>query len=258
MSTNGLPRAPLTRSRSASSGSASMTSSATWATADVAERAEDDPLGAAAVQMLDRAEELRRALPGAEGEDPGDRQVGEADGQRAQRRRGPTVGPLQVVERDQQRPAEGRALEHRLQVLQQPVPLLGQRVKLLQPGSLEQRVRAVEERRHQRSELDDPGAGLGRAGADPEREPSRDPRRLRQQTRLAHARLSLDEHHRADAQAHAVELNTDRREFNVPTANNGSRRRSPGPDRRVYGARHHTIMRSLPPGSQTTSRRDIA
>ena len=83
-------------------------------------------------------------------------------------------------------------------------------------------MRAVEERGHQRSELDDPGAGLGRAGADPEREPSRDPGRLRQQAGLAHARLSLDEHHRADARAHAVELNTDRREFSVPTANNGS------------------------------------
>ena len=136
-----------------------------------------------------------------------------------------------------ERPVERGALEHRLQVLQQPVPLLGQRVKLPQPGSLEQRVRAVEQRGHQRSKLDDPRAGLGRAGADPEREPSRDPGRLGQQAGLAHARLSLDEHHRADARAHAVELNTDRREFSVPTANNGSAERSPGPDQRVYVGR---------------------
>ena len=85
-------------------------------------------------------------------------------------------------------------------------------------------MRAVEQRGHQRSELDDARAGLGRAGADPEREPSRDPGRLGQQAGLAHARLSLDEHHRADARAHAVELNADRREFSVPTANNGSGR----------------------------------
>src|ERR1022692_3134551 len=49
--------------------------------------------------MLDRAEDLRRALVGAEGEDPGHRQVGEAHGQREQRRGGPAVSPLQVVER---------------------------------------------------------------------------------------------------------------------------------------------------------------
>ena len=220
--------------------------------------------------MLDRAEELRRALLGAEGEDPGDRQVGEADGQRAQRRRGPAVGPLQVVERDQQRPVECGALEHRLQVLQQPVPLLGQRAKLPQPGSLEQRARAVEQRGHQRSELDDPGAGLGRAGADPEREPSRDPGRLRQQAGLAHARLSLDEHHRADTRAHAVKLNTDRREFSVPTTNNGStggRRAQISESTALAGGRaplhrgsrgasaHPTIMRSLRRGARLRRRK---
>ena len=80
----------------------------------VVERAEDDPLGAAVVEMLDRAEDLRRALVGAEGDDPGHRQVGEAHGQREQRRGGPAVSPLQVVERDQERPVEGGALEHHL------------------------------------------------------------------------------------------------------------------------------------------------
>ena len=59
------------------------------------------------------------------------------------------------------------------------MPLLGQRVTLSQPGSLQQRVRAVEERGHQRREFDDPGAGLGRGSAGPELEPSRDPGRLR-------------------------------------------------------------------------------
>ena len=172
--------------------------------------------------MLDRAEDLRRALVGAEGEDPGHRQVGEAHGQREQRRGGPAVSPLQVVERDQERPVEGGALEQHLQVLQQPVALLGQRAKLRQPGSLEQRARAVEQRGHQRSELDDPRAGLSRASAHSEREPPRDPVRLGQEAGLAHTRLSLDEHHRPDTRAHAIKLNTDRREFSVPTANNGS------------------------------------
>ena len=222
MSTNGLPCAPLTRSSSASSGSASMTSSATWATAASSSGPRTIRSAPLSVQLLDRAEDLRRTLVGPEGEDPGHRQVGEADGQREQRRGGPAVSPLQVVERDQERPVEGGALEQHLEVLQQPVALLGQRAKLRQPGSLEQRARAVEQRGHQRSELDDPCAGLSRASAHPEPEPPRDPVRLGQEPSLAHTRLSLNKHHRPDARAHAIELNTDRREFSVPTANKRS------------------------------------
>jgi hypothetical protein len=188
----------------------------------VVERSEDDPVRAVAGEMLDRGEELRRALVGAKGDDPGHGKGGQADRQRAQRRRGPAVSPLLVVERDQERAAERRALEHRLQVLQQPVALLRQRVKVVQPGSLEQRIRAVEQRGHERGELDDPGVGLGRAGADPEREAARDAPRLSQQAGLAHSGLPLDEHHRARPGAHTVQLNTDRREFGVAAANDGS------------------------------------
>ncbi len=188
----------------------------------IIKRAEDDPLSTAFVQLLDRAEDLRRTLIRAVGKYPGHRQVGEADGQREQRRGGPAVSPLQVVERDQERPVEGGALQQHLEVLEQPVTLLGQRAKLRQPGSLEQRARALEERGHQRSELDDRRAGLSRASAHSEREPPRDPVRLGQDAGLAHTRLSLDEHHRPDTRAHQIKLNTDRREFSVPTANNGS------------------------------------
>ena len=117
----------------------------------IVERAEGDPLGTAFGQLLDRAADLRRTLIRPVGEDPGHRQVGEADGQREQRCGGPAVSPLQVVERDQERPVEGGALEQHLEVLQQPVALLGQRAQLRQPGSLEQRARAVEQRGHQRS-----------------------------------------------------------------------------------------------------------
>ena len=83
-------------------------------------------------------------------------------------------------------------------------------------------MRAVEERGHQRSELDDPRAGLSRASAHPKREPPRDPVRLGQEASLADTRLSLDEHHRADTRAHAIKLNTDRRKFGISTANYGS------------------------------------
>src|SRR6202035_676734 len=56
----------------------------------------------------------------------------------------------------------------------------------------------------------------------PECEPPRDAVRLSQEPALADTRLSLDEHHRPDTRAHAIKLNTDRREFSVATANNGS------------------------------------
>jgi hypothetical protein len=208
-------------------------------------------------EVLDRAQQLRRALVGAEGDDPGDRNRGEADGQGAERCRGPAVGPLLIVEGDQDRAVERGALEHRLEVLEQPVALLGQGVELPQPGSLQHRLRAVEQRRHQRRELHDARAGLRSAGADPDREPSCDPRGLRQQAALAHAGLALDEHHAAGPGARAVELDTDPREFGVPATNDGSGREgvgqspestadSPAPDPaavRERHRRHGTVMR---------------
>ena len=237
MSTNGLPRAPLTRSSSASSGSASMTSSATWATA----ASSSGPRTIRSAPLWSRCSIAPRSCA-----EPwsGRKARIQATGRSARRTgsaRSAAAVPLSAHCRSSSEissgPAERGALEHRLQVLQQPVPLLGQRVKLPQPGSLEQRVRAVEQRGHQRSELDDLRAGLGRAGADPEREPSRDPGRLRQQAGLAHARLSLDEHDRAGARAHAVELNTDRSRVQRPDREQRESERSPGPDQRVYGDR---------------------
>ena len=268
MSRNGLPRAPLTRSRSASSGSASMTSSATWATA----ASSSGPRTILSAPLWSRCSiEPRSCAEPWSGRKARIQATGRSASRTGSARSAAAV-PLSAHCRSSSEirsgPSECGALEHRLQVLQQPVPLLGQRVELPQPGSLEQRLRAVEQRGHQRSELDDLRAGLGRAGADPEREPSRDPGRLRQQAGLAHARLSLDEHHRAGARAHAVKLNTDRREFSVPTANNGSgrarqaqisestaitgprfasqRRRAPAgarAQRRMRPRRHRTIMR---------------
>ncbi len=95
----------------------------------VVQRADDDPFGPILVEMLDRAAKLRRALLSTECEDPSDWQVGEPRGQRAQGRCSPAIRPLQVIQRDQHRPVERGALQHRLEVLQQPVPLLGQRAE---------------------------------------------------------------------------------------------------------------------------------
>ena len=100
-------------------------------------------------------------------------------------------------------------------------------MKLTQPGSLEQRVRAVKQRGHQRSELNDSRAWFGGPNANPEPKPPRDPCRLRQQAGLAHARLALDQNDCARAGTDTVERNADQRKFGVATANKRSGRENP-------------------------------
>ena len=118
------------------------------------------------------------------GQDPGDRNRLEPDREGAQRRQGAAIGPLQVVETHQHRPSRRRALQQRLQILHQPIPLLGTATYGRQRGALEQRRRPVEQRPQQRRELDD---GLGRVGlaqANPYLPPTRHPHRLREQAAL--------------------------------------------------------------------------
>jgi hypothetical protein len=100
-------------------------------------------------------------------------------------------------------------------------------VKLPQPGSLEQRVRAVKQRGHQRSELNDSCAWFGGPNANPEPKPPRDPCCLRQQAGLAHARLALDQNDCARAGTDTVERNADQRKFGIATANKRSGRENP-------------------------------
>ena len=187
--------------------------------------------------MLDRAEELRRALPGAEGEDPGDRHAGERTGSA----RSAAAVPLSAHCRSSSEIRSGPSSAARSSIAcrscSSQYRCSGSGVKLPQPGSLEQRVAPSNSAVISGASSTTPAPGS--AAPTPTRNASRRAtrRRLGEQAGLAHARLSLDEYHRAGAGADAVELNADRREFSVPTANNAEWERSPGPDQRVYVGR---------------------
>ena len=142
--------------------------SITSATAASSRRLENRPVGPVAKQFGDGAPQVAARLDGAEGQHPADRQGSQAGRQGAYRCPGAAVGPLQVVEADQDRLAQGGLLEQRLDVLQQPVTLLAGGVRIPECGTLEQRLRPPEQRVHQHGQLYGRVAGLGHAVADSE------------------------------------------------------------------------------------------
>jgi hypothetical protein len=111
-----------------------------------------------------------------------------------------------IVDRDQEWRLERRALEQLLQVSQQPVPLLGLRMKSGELAWAEQRLGSVEQRCQQRRDLDHRLARLGCADADSDAEAAGYRRDLREQATLAHAGGALDDNHRFGAVGEALEL----------------------------------------------------
>ena len=67
---------------------------------------------------------------GAEGQHPPDRQRRQLGRKTPQRGQGPAVSPLQIIKADHDGLAESSPLQQRLDVLEQPVTLLGRRVRL--------------------------------------------------------------------------------------------------------------------------------
>jgi hypothetical protein len=124
--------------------------------------------GPVAEQLGDGAPQITARLHRAEGQHPADRHRSQPGRQRAYRCLGATVGPLQVVEADQDRLAQRGLLEQRLDVLQQPVPLLAGCVRIPERGTVEQRLSPAEQRVHQHGQLYRRVAGLGHAVADSE------------------------------------------------------------------------------------------
>ena len=181
----------------------------------VLEWAEDDRLRAASLQLLERTGERRRFARRPEGDDPRDRQSHESHRQGANRRRRPAVCPLGIVDGDQERRLERRALEQLLQVSQQPEPLLGVRVERGEPVVVEQRLRTVEQRCQQCRELDDRLVRIGGAAPHSDAEATSHRRHLREQAALAHAGGALDDEHGLGAVGEAFELGSNQRELRV-------------------------------------------
>ena len=190
----------------------------------VVERAEDDPLGAGVLEILDRAAGAAPS-PGPGGRRRSRRPAGRRGGRAA-----PAAPP-----RSRCRPTAGRrarsaaaaergSLEHRLQVLQQPVPLLGQRVQLA-PRSLEQRLEPSNSAVISGASSTTLSTGLGRAGCRPGTRAGARPAPPPPAAGSCPCPAPFDQHHRAGARPHAVELNTDRGELGIPAADRRSRNR---------------------------------
>ncbi|HET6171692.1 MAG TPA: hypothetical protein VFD90_03745 [Gaiellales bacterium] len=116
----------------------------------------------------DGASELRRRLVGAEREQPDDRKAGQPLGQRAYGREAPVVGPLQIIEADEDGRLERGSLEQGLQVLQKPISLLREHVQITQGASVQERRFALDQCVDQRAHRDEVIIGLDDSGCDAE------------------------------------------------------------------------------------------
>ena len=180
----------------------------------VIERPEDDRARSLFLELFERVHERRRFARRAKRDHPGDRQSHQAHRQRAEGRDRSAVCPLGVVDGDQERRLERRALEQLLQVSKQPEPLLGLCMQRRERVGIEQRLGSVEERREQCCKLDHRLARIGGAAADSDAEAASDRRDLGEQAALAHAgRPSTTTI--ASAPSEAFELGSNQREFCV-------------------------------------------
>src|SRR6185437_7591997 len=114
-------------------------------------------------------------------DDPGNGQSCESHGQRANRGSRAAVCPVRIVDGDQERRLERRALEQLLQVSQEPETLLGLRLSSGEPVAAEQRLVSVEQGRQQRGKLDDRLIRIGCAAPDSDAEAASDRRYFREQ-----------------------------------------------------------------------------
>ncbi len=105
--------------------------------------------GSAVLQVAEDALKLARSGAGPERQNPGHGHRRQAVRESSQRSRRAAVGPLQVVKTDQKWRLSRRALEQTLKILQYPVPLLGQGTRVRELSPVQDRVRPVEQRRHQ-------------------------------------------------------------------------------------------------------------
>ena len=105
--------------------------------------------GSVADQFGDRAAQIAAPLDGPEGQHPAHRHRSQPGRQGTYRRPGTAVRPLQVIKADQDRLARSRLLQQRLDVLQQPVPLLAGGMRILQRRPVQQGLGSAEQRVHQ-------------------------------------------------------------------------------------------------------------
>ena len=130
----------------------------------------------------------------AAGEDPRDRHREQLCGQRRHGLHGCLIGPLKVVDRDQDRPCGGGRFERGVQPVQQPQPLIGQPGKV-QPVAAEDRGFTGAQRGDQRAQRGDPVEFVGPRRRDGEPPPGGEPCRVLDQPGLADPRWPVNQHY---------------------------------------------------------------
>jgi hypothetical protein len=120
---------------------------------------------------------------------------------------------MRVVDGDEERLLDRCALEQLLQVAQHPEPLFWRGVKGRKPPGIEERLRPVEQRREEGSELDDGLARISRAAADSDAKAARNLSDLGKQAALAHTGGAFDDDARLLAVGEPFKLASNQREF---------------------------------------------
>jgi hypothetical protein len=159
----------------------------------VFERSEHQSLGAPPFQIVQRGSYLGRCATRPRCEKPTDGHRRQARGQRADRRRRSGVGPLQVVEHDDDGRRGCSIVKKGFDVPQEPIPLLGRLERRTQGIPLEDRRLPFEQRLEQRGELHDRRARIARARADGHALMPCERLHLVEQPALAHAGPSFDD-----------------------------------------------------------------
>ena len=161
----------------------------------VGQRPEHHP--ASVPETLQQLPQLGARLTGAQREDPPDRQSRSARDQSAQGDERARVGEVEVVERHQERALERRALEHFLQLLDDPVGEVGLAAQVVESLRAPDGVAALEQRGQQRREGNGPLPLEGLRGGDTDPGTPSDLLGLGEHAGLADAGRAFEQQHAA-------------------------------------------------------------
>jgi hypothetical protein len=188
----------------------------------VSQRCERHPVRPGVLEALDHRSQLRRRLGGAMGDEPHDRKAGKAHGERPQCGEAGPVRPLHIVEAEQQRGAQRRLLEQRLELVEQQVALLGEVVERRPGRRIHHRRPPLEEGAEERTHRHGLVPRRDHPGPDGQADTSGDRRGLGEQPGLPQTGASLDDDSRPPALQRALDPPADHGELPVSSSHRGS------------------------------------
>ena len=177
--------------------------------------------GTAPLEPSHRLADSGSTFVAAPGEYPEDRRPHQPRRQRGKRPQRAAVGPMDVIEKQHQRPLERGGFKRALELMKHPIRLLAQHPRGL---ALPDRRITPQRRVKQRRERDGLAAlrRLTEQRTDPH--PAGHDPRLRQQTALADPRRTFDKQHARLSTRHARQTLAEHRQLTVPAAQEPSQR----------------------------------